>query len=250
MITGYETIRRLTHECLLPALERCSVLLSRLIGLSKFHKLGPVLGLSTQDLKECLATIDCLTLLGHKVMVHSGRELAQFMAFSKWLRYEIDLQAADPLSATAEELMEKADTINHAQTLSYIQGALTWSALRNFIQSKSLEPNNDQWNGDDIAGVFYENYKSQLQSLERRKAGEEIDIPVLSDLTTRLSAQFEKVFGRIAETQRRSILEKRIRALGVDKSPEIVDMTMNYAVCLIPMFRGPIKLGAKIVTGL
>lgn len=230
MVTGYETIRRLTHECLLPALERCSVLLGRLIGLSKFHKLSPVLGLKTQDLKECLATVDCLTLLGHKVMVNSGRELAQFVAFSKWLRYEIDLQAADPLSATAEELMEKADTINHAQTLNYIQGALTRSALLDFIQAKTPETNNDQWNGDHTARVFYENYKTLLQKLEKRKSGEEIDIPVLSDLTTRLRVQFEKVFKRIAETQRRSILEKTIRALGVDKGSEVVDMTMNYGV--------------------
>lgn len=164
-------------------------------------------------------------------MVNSGRELAQFVAFSKWLRYEIDLQAADPLSATAEELMEKADTINHAQTLNYIQGALTRSALLDFIQAKTPEKSTDQWNGDDTAGVFYENYKSLLHKLEKPKSGEEIDIPVLGDLTTRLRIQFEKVSKRIAETQRRSILKKPIRALGVDKSPEVVDMTMNHGVC-------------------
>ncbi|EFW18783.1 hypothetical protein D8B26_005595 [Coccidioides posadasii str. Silveira] len=228
VLGGYETTRRLIHECLLPALERCSVLLSRLIGLSKFHKLSPVLGLDTTDLKECLATIDCLTLLGHKVMVNSGHELVQFFAFSRWLRYEIDLQGADPLSSTAEELMEKADAIDHAQTLSYIQGALTRSALLDFIQPRTLEPGNNRWRSVDEGGVFYEIYKKILQKLDKRKAGEVVEAPMLSDLTDRLSVQFERVFRRIAETQRRSILERSILSLGKDFGQETVDMTMNY----------------------
>jgi anaphase-promoting complex subunit 4 len=64
---GYENIRRLTHENLLPALERSQVLISRLVGLSKFHKLSDVLGLDTPKLKGIVETLDCLQLLAHRI---------------------------------------------------------------------------------------------------------------------------------------------------------------------------------------
>ncbi|KAI1940293.1 hypothetical protein LOZ52_003843 [Ophidiomyces ophidiicola] len=226
VMNGYETIRRLTHGCLLPALERCSVLLGRLIGLSRFYKLGPVLGLNTKSLKACLATVDCLTLLGHKVMVNSGRELTEFIAFSKWLRYEIDLQTAGHSSATAEELMEKADTINHAQTLNYIRGPMTRSSLLDYIQPRTAESPDGRWKAAN--DLFYENYKTLLRQLDPKSMDQKLDIPVLGDLTGRLDVQFDEVFKRVGETQQRSIIPKRIKVLGKDYSTEIVDLTMNY----------------------
>ncbi|EEP77994.1 conserved hypothetical protein [Uncinocarpus reesii 1704] len=166
--------------------------------------------------------------VGERVLINSGRELVQFDAFSRWLRYEIDLQSTDPLSATAEELMEKADTINHGHTLNYLQGGLIRSGLLDFIQPTMQEPSNGRWSTTDADGLFYENYKKTLQKLAKRKQGETVAAPMLSDLTARLSVQLQGVFKRIAETQRRSILERHIQDLGIDMDPNAVDLTMSY----------------------
>ena len=230
--SGYEALRRLIHECLLPALERCSVLLSRLVGLSKFHKLNPVLGLETKDLKECLDTIDCLNLLSHKVLIHSGRETREFAAFAKWLRHEIDLQSADPLSATADELIEKSDTLDYGQILSYIQGAMTRSSMQDFIQPppEGLDP--ERWAPAGQDSSFYETYKKLLQQQDQQnpKDRPSPSLPMLSDLTARLGSQCGKVFRRIAQTQRRGILHRSPLVLSSDCGANIVDMTMNFSV--------------------
>ncbi|KAK2787269.1 hypothetical protein FQN51_003429 [Onygenales sp. PD_10] len=226
--SGYDALRRLTHECLLPALERCGVLLSRLIGLSKFHTLSPILGLETTDLRNCQDTVDCLSLLSHKVLIHSGQEIREFNAFSKWLKHEIDLQAADPLSATYEELVEKSDTLDHVQTLSYISGAMTHSVLNDFIQPVPPGASPNRWEPAGQYSSFYETYKKLLQQQDQKKPAEKIDMPLLGDLTSRFASQSEKVFGRIAETQRRGILHRSPLTLGPDCDGAVVDMTMNF----------------------
>ncbi|PGH15908.1 hypothetical protein AJ79_02075 [Helicocarpus griseus UAMH5409] len=226
--SGYEALRRLTHECLLPALERCGVLLSRLIGLSKFHKLSPILGLETTDLEKCQDTVDCLNLLSHKVLIHSGREIREFDAFSKWLKHEVDLQTTDPLGTTYEELTEKSDLLDHGQTLSYIQGAMTRSALQDFIQPAPIQSSPDRWEPAGQDSSFYETYKKLLQQQKQKKATDKIDMPLLGDLTSRLGLQSEKVFRQIAETQRRGILHRSPLSLDPDCSTEVLDMTMNF----------------------
>ncbi|OJD22627.1 hypothetical protein ACJ73_06023 [Blastomyces percursus] len=225
--SGYEALRRLTHECLLPALERCGVLLSRLIGLSKFHKLSPILGLETTDLENCQDTVDCLNLLSHKVLIHSSRELREFAAFAKWLKHEVDLQAADPLSATYEELTESSDSLDHGQILRYIQGAMTRSALQDFIHPVPAQSPPNRWEPAGLDSSFYETYKKLLQQQDK-KGSDQIDMPLLGDLTSRLGLQSEKVFKRIAETQRRGILHRSPLSLGPDCDAGVVDMTMNF----------------------
>ncbi|OAX78547.1 hypothetical protein ACJ72_07142, partial [Emergomyces africanus] len=226
--SGYEALRRLTHECLLPALERCGVLLSRLIGLSKFHKLSPILGLETTDLERCQDTVDCLNLLSHKVLIHSSRELREFAAFAKWLRHEVGLQAADPLSSTYEELTEGSDSLDHGQALGYIQGAMTRSALQDFIQPVPSQSSPDRWEPTGQDSSFYETYKKLLRQQDQKKRTDNIDMPLLGDLTSRLGLQSEKVFKQIAETQRRGILHRSPLTLGPDCNVAVVDMTMNF----------------------
>jgi anaphase-promoting complex subunit 4 len=232
--TGYEALRRLTHECLLPALERCGVLLSRLLGLSKFHKLNHVLGLETKDLNECLDTVDCLNLLSHNVLIYSGRELREFAAFSKWLRHEIDLHSADPLSGTVDELIEKSDALEYGQILAYIQGAMTRSSLQDFIQPPAEpepEPEPERWAPAGPDSSFYETYKKLLQQQAQQNSNDKPSLPVVSDLTARLGSQCDKVFRRIAETQRRGILHRSPLVLASDCDSDVMDMTMNFSVC-------------------
>ena len=254
-MTGYENVRRLAHECLLPALERCGVLLSRLTGLSKFQKLSDVLGLETSSLCAIIETLDCLHLLAHSILIHTNEELKEFLSFSRWLRHEIDVQSAEPLSQTQEELLERADTIDYPTTLKYVRGALTKSALRDFIrqlpmmgvgrpqppQSSSMDM--DKWKPTGKDGSFYDMFKKLLSQRNRKDrsaalggdAAARLELPKLNNLIVRLGTQFEKVSGQIALTQRRGILHRSPLALHPDCDKDVIDIAMCYEVWNVSM---------------
>ncbi|KAJ5948177.1 Anaphase-promoting complex subunit 4 [Penicillium verhagenii] len=236
---GYEAIRRLTHECLLPALDRSQVLLSRLVGLSKFHKLSDVLGLKTHKLSAIVETLDCLQLLAHSTLINANEELDQFNAFSRWLRHEILILNAEPLSQTAEELLEKRDLFDVPPTVKYITGALRKSVLRNFIRQLPMigvpqlpTPDTDKWLPGDHERSFYDTFKSLLAKQRRVQAeggdSSTVDAPKLNDLTKRLGIQFDKVFAEIALTQRRGILHRSPLTLHADCDQSILDVKICH----------------------
>jgi anaphase-promoting complex subunit 4 len=214
-----------------------------LIGISKFHKLNHILGLQTRDLQEVVETLDCLHLLSHSILTRTTRELHQFMEFARWLRHEIDIQTAEPISQTLEELLEKSDLIDHATTLEYIEGALTKSSLRQYISST---PGTASAAGDSQKRVsdgeklsFYQAFKNALAAEEDEKSGDRNNsnnknessrpaLPQLNELIARLESQCGKVFGKIALTQRRSILHHCLLALHPDCDSNVIDTTMQY----------------------
>ena len=241
MSGGYETIRKLTHESLLPALERSQVLLSRLVGLSKFHKLSDVLGLDTRKLNAIVETLDCLQLLAHSILNHANEELDQFNAYSRWLRHEIAILNSEPLSQTLEENLEKRDIFDVPPAVKYITGALRKSTLRNFIRQLPMmgvpqvpTPATDKWLPDGHDRSFYDTFKSLLHQQREVQAdggdGTTVEAPKLNDLTRRLSAQFDKVFAEIALTQRRGILHRSPLTLHADCDESVVDLRICYEV--------------------
>jgi anaphase-promoting complex subunit 4 len=216
------------------------VLLSRLIGLSKFHKICGVLGLETSDLNAIVETLDCLHLLAHHILINANEELSQFNSFSRWLRHEIDMQSAEPMSQTLEELMEKTDMVEYPQTLKYIRGALTKSKLRDFIQQLPLlgfarpaPDDSNKWAPTGHDRSFYDTFKKLLeQNSQAVEAEAPSEPPKMSDLTKRLGLQFEKVFGQIGQTQRRGILHRSSLVLHSDCDKDVADVAMHYEVSL------------------
>ena len=194
-------MRRLVHENLLPALERFTVLVSRLRGLAKFQVSNVTLGLSTQDLDNVLDTVSCLQLAAHKVLSAVISELRQFQAFSEWFRQEIDTQASD---ANSSETTEKDINIDHANTLAYIQGPMMQSQLIDLLDLRDEEDSRSQRNlaaeGRPLFDLYKKEYKliSSAQSSARH-------LPGLDALVEHLKSQCEIIFRRIAETQRRNV---------------------------------------------
>lgn len=219
------------------------MLLSRLVGLSKFHKLSDVLGLDTTKLNAIGETLDCLHLLAHSILIHANEEMRQFSAFSNWLRFEIHVLNMEPLSQTLEDMQEKRDALEVPATVKYITGALTKSALRNFIRQLPMmgvvqppAPATDRWLPDGHDRSFYDTFKSLLQqqrlALKKGGDGTSVEMPKLNDLTKRLGMQFEKVFEEIALTQRRGILHRSPLTLHSDCDQGVVDLTFCYEVSL------------------
>jgi anaphase-promoting complex subunit 4 len=163
------------------------------------------------------------------------------MEFARWLRHEIDIQTAEPMSQTLEELLEKSDLIDHATTLEYIEGALTKSSLRRYISST---PGTASAAGDAQKRVsdgeklsFYQAFKNTLAAEEDEKSGDRNNnknepsrpaLPQLNDLIARLESQCGKVFGKIALTQRRSILHHCLLVLHPDCDSSVIDTIMHY----------------------
>lgn len=224
-------MRRLAHENLLPALERFTVLVSRLRGLSRFQLSNANLGLSTQEFDDVLDTISCLQLMAHQILITSGSELRQFLAFSAWLRQEIEIQASD---ASVAEFAEKDVNLDHASTLEYIQGAMTQSQLASFF---ILEARAEEKPPRDLAAEgrsLFELSKRGLQNASREDSSAS-QLPPLDALMKKLDTQCNVIFKRIAETQRRSVrfgapvyLQKGV--------PSCMDMRMLHEVLIrLPM---------------
>jgi anaphase-promoting complex subunit 4 len=215
-----------------------------LIGISKFHKLNHILGLETRDLQQVVDTLDSFHLLAHKILIHSGRELSQFLAFSAWLRHEINVQTAEPMSQTQEELLEKCGLIDHEKTLEYIAGPLTKSSLGAFIQiappfpgmpvTKSQFDLPEAWTPAGHDSCFFETYKRLIKQHEAKgdipQENSLAHLPKLNDFTRRLEDQCSNAFQKIASTLRRDVLHRCLLSLGGDCSQECLDMAMQCEV--------------------
>jgi anaphase-promoting complex subunit 4 len=230
---GMENIRRLVHECLLPALERCQVVLSRLQGLSRFAKSAQVLGLDTQNLSRIMDTVECLTLLGHHLLKTVGKEMKQFTAFMKWLRLEVEIQGLEKENAGGsgserlDEMCMRRDDLDARTVLGYIQDVMSNSGMIAFIRpsvdsrGSSLNGPSYDWSQNQVDVGFYEVFKRMLKSpIGPGKR------PDLDDLLRRLRGQAEKVFDGIAQTLKKSILHSRVCTLASDCSTDVMSARM------------------------
>jgi anaphase-promoting complex subunit 4 len=222
VFVGLETMRRIVHECLLPALERCQVVLSRLEGLSRFQKAATVLGLDLRTLKTVRETVDCLNLLGHDLLKVVGKELREFSAFLKWLRLETEVQGLEVGSERAEELREGSDAIEYRVILNYVSGAMRQSGTLKYLRQTATERETENSStrppASDDSG-YYEAYKKA-----RKSPGAGHMMPKLDDLVIRLKSQCAAVFETIADTLRKSILNSYICDLSKGCDSEVMDL--------------------------
>lgn len=220
---GYESIRRLVHENLLPALERFCVLVSRLRGLSKFQEPNTRLGLSTQELENILDTTNCLQLLAHHILISAGYEFRQFLAFSAWLRKEIEIQSIDNSSST-DDSNEKEPEIDYASTLGYIQGGMMNSRLNKYFNTEVPADEKSLWDLAAKGRSLYDLYKHELIDRCDEVLAEK-NLPGLDTLIEHLDTQCTSVFAGIAETQRRNVRFGSLISLGKG-TPACMDMRM------------------------
>ena len=219
---GYESVRRLTHENLLPALDRLSVLISRLRGLSRFQSSDYSLGLSTLELDNMLDSVNCLQLLAHQLLKCAVSELHQFAAFSTWLRHEIEKQAADPTSASAQEIAEKDMSFDHSSILEYIQGAMQHTQMLAYTANEGDggRPGELEVEG----GLLFELYKKQMNNQSNGPRSQR-RLPGIAGLIKHFEKQSGTFFGHISETQRRNVQIGVPTSLGVG-DPTCADARM------------------------
>ena len=202
-LSGYENLRRLAHENLIPALERFSILASRLRGLSRFHETNTTLGLESVEFDHIFDTLSCMQLLAHTVLLQASSELQQAGAFCHWLRNEIQVQSMDGSSPGAE-ILDKDPMLDYPRILEYVQGALQNSSLFEAFETQPGAEGGPGWATQDESDLIYPRFRAEMRS--RREGIRTVrQLPGLRTLTARLQRQCNAVFGRMAQMQKRKV---------------------------------------------
>ncbi|KAK5194780.1 hypothetical protein LTR16_007026 [Cryomyces antarcticus] len=177
---------------LLPALERCTIVASTLRGLAIHHGLNERFNIPAENFTQILDRICKLRIVAHSILVYAGYEGRQFSAFSKWLRFQIDMQVTEPGSIAAEETAEQEAGIDYIQVLAYVEGALNHSKLDPFLTQ-------------DLAGgpPSLEDVKDIKDSLEKHRMGMPFDNALLATTNSamELDCSCKEVYGKIATWQ-------------------------------------------------
>ncbi|KLU87614.1 hypothetical protein MAPG_06611 [Magnaporthiopsis poae ATCC 64411] len=202
--SGLENIRALVHENMLPALERCAIILSRLLGLARFHDGGwPDVGLSEAKISRLLEVISCLMLACHKILVHVMDELELFAMFSSWLRFQID-RLASSASSAAEELSEREATMENGKVLKYISGFLMQSPATKFFGP----PDPENFRKDEAVAdgglPLLDTVEAQIRLAENDEPHMRA-LPRIDFLVQYLKTKAQDVFDDIAEAERRNV---------------------------------------------
>lgn len=234
MVSGYENVRRLTHEHLLPATERLVVLVSRLRGLSRYQPSNSSLGLPTQDLNEILDCASCIQLTAHHILRLSSLELHHFQAFSAWLHQEINIQSSD---SDPSDILEKAASLDHTSTLQYVQKACRRSQLLCILKPSAPDREGGRSNLIAKGSSLFELYKSEMKTSQ--DANNWGDLPGLESLVAHLDRLCKNVLSVVGRTQRRNVRFGQPINLG-NVQGECIDMRMSQEV--IPMLHAVFEL--------
>ena len=135
--SSFTTLLALIHENLIPALDRCSIIISRLRGLAQFHDRDWIFSGPISDFTALLEILQNMRLLAHTVLLYASEEKRQFHAFSIWLRFCIDYEATEPESQSRAEMENRDSGVDIAQVLEYIKHGLTKSDLMPFLKPKA-----------------------------------------------------------------------------------------------------------------
>ena len=224
MTNGYDSVRRLVHEHLIPALERLAVLASHLRGLSKSYVSNTTLGLSTSDLNSILDCVGCLQLVAHHLLRISAIEIQQFHAFAAWFHQEIGVQSSE---SDPSENMEKGPTIDYERTLAYIQGASRHSRLNDILKTTNVDDHNSRLDLAADGSSLFEFYGQKTAGAQKDSGWQQL--PGLQSLRSQLESLCNALFAKVAEAQRRNVRFGSPIDLGVNEFNHM-DMKMVQEV--------------------
>ena len=232
-----DLIRRMMSECLLPAIERCQVVVSRLDGLARFSDTAIKLGLDEKGIRSVRETLDVLTILCEDLLRDVCIEVREFAAFMRWIKWEAEVEALEEGSERAEEMRESYNGESELRmVLDYISGAMQKSRVQGYINVAK-----DAAGGQEVDNLsesqLYESYKKA-----RRRESRNEQRPKLGDLVQLLKAKSEEVFKGIADTLRKNVLSSYIKELDDDTDTAVMDCRVvqpatedddSYDVCVI-----------------
>ncbi|KAH6661346.1 anaphase-promoting complex, cyclosome, subunit 4-domain-containing protein [Truncatella angustata] len=222
VVAGLEGLRSLVHENFLPALERIAILLSRLLGIARFHDSKDEIGFTSIHISKVMDVVTCLMLVGNKILLLVMEELELFQSFSTWLRYEIDRLAS---STVSEELTEKEATMEHGKILTYISQYMPASPLRYYLSKVSEEDaSRDTAATEDVASLL-DTLGKHIKGQEDGKPHTTV-VPQVEFLGALLLKKADVVFEGIAAAERRSVRFGTLQMIKLEHNVSKLDMRM------------------------
>lgn len=201
MIPGLENLRNLIHENMLPAIERCTLILSRLSGIARFHEEEDHVGFTNTEITRLVDVLSALNLICHRVLLITMEELELFRMFSSWVRLTIDRVSS---TTVPEDLMEKEALLDPAKILRYIERYLVSSPMAIHFAKVPREIWDEDWRCmQDSSGVLDE-LENQLKHQDSGKSYMK-GLTQMAFVVDLLTAKAEGVFQNIAEAEKRSV---------------------------------------------
>ncbi|KAJ2994342.1 hypothetical protein NUW58_g1579 [Xylaria curta] len=223
VITGLHALRSLVHENFLPALERISIILSRLLGIARFHESKAEIGFTSAQIMKVMDTVSCLMLVGNKILLFVMEELELFHAFSLWLRHEIDRLAS---SSATDELTEKEASMEHGKILAYIQQYMPASPLRYYLSSVTEEDAERDRQLADSGSSLLELLEKHVKKQESGQS-DTSSYPQIEFLCKYLDSQATNVLEGIAEAERRSVRFGQVTKIVLDHNVSRFDVRLS-----------------------
>lgn len=152
----------------------------------------------------------------------ASQEYHHFLAFSRWLRHSISVQAADPTSAAGEDVIEKDPGIDYLSVMTYIQTAMEQSNIAKYLS----EPGSSSTL--KASPNIYDDLKEALK-LSKTKPLENEDVLKLSAYYSQWKDHNRVLVEQITSWQRKTT----ICAGGIvlsDGPSEALDMRMVWKV--------------------
>lgn len=223
--SGLENLRSLVHENLIPALQRCSIILSRLRGLAQFHDTRGDIGFSVAQISRAMDAVACLTMVAHRVLLQVMEELELFNAFSLWLRFQIDRLASS--NANSEELMEKEAMMENGKVLAYIQRYLTQSPMGVYFDDISKDEYDAGWKTVEGGQALFSMLDTHLKWYDEGQSHLKA-LPQVRFLIDYLESRASGIFKDIAEAQRRSVRFGKPTKVAVEGTITRMDSVMHH----------------------
>lgn len=186
---------------MLPAIERCTLILSRLSGIAKFHEEEDHIGFSYAEITRLVDILSAFNLVCHKVLLIVMEELELFRMFSSWLRITIDRVSSSTIS---EEIIEKEALLDPSKILRYIEKYLVSSPMAIYFAKVPQETWDEAWERVHESSAVLDDVDEQLK-LEQAEKPFIKALPNMVFLVDLLTAKAGDVFQNIAEAEKRSV---------------------------------------------
>ena len=221
--SGLTLVIQILHENLLPALDRCSIIISRLRGLATYHDRDWIFSGPVSDFTALFGVLKTLRVLADTTLLYATDEKRYFTSFSKWLRYSIDFEATEPGSQSRTEMEARDPGVDVAVVLQYIEHGMANSDVAPYLQSaKAFE------------GVEPCEYEETLKAIELLREGAAYKPEALC--VEKVLEQFgERVRGllkQVSQWQENNITMDSGLVLEEGKDIQALDMRMVAEVCV------------------
>lgn len=185
---------------MLPAIERCTLILSRLSGIARFHEEDHI-GFTNAEITRLVDILSALNLICHRVLLITMEELELFRIFSSWIRLTIDRVSS---TTVPDDLVEKEAVLDPAKILRYIERYLVSSPMTIHFAKVPKDNWDEDWQRmQDSSGVLDELDKQlKLQDAGKPYMKGLAQMAFVVDL---LTVKAEGVFKNIAEAEKRSV---------------------------------------------